>query len=353
MTEMQHAQQKGALTRNRTNVRVAIVVVTAAIAAIGAAIVFTRGGKDEPTADKVAATLRVDGEPNGLAVGGDALWVALNIGLPPQEGKSKLERVNLVSGAVEESVPLEGVLTGTRRRNGSVWVEANEDGRDVKPGRLVEIEWRTGKVLRSIRFDKPPFGFVFQGDLLWVVVGRDPATLVRIDVATGTQIGDPMTISTRRVIGLAFGDRALWAAAAEEGKLVRIDPETGKLEEVDVGDFPVGLVVAGGSVWVANRDGGTVSRVDAATMEVVDTIDVGTYPTWIDAAGGSVWVSNQPDGTVSQIDVATGELVGSPIKISPPSHDEMPAAHIVAADGESVWVSSITERSVSRIDASG
>jgi YVTN family beta-propeller protein len=350
MSEMQHAQQRGANTRNRSVVRVAIVAATIAVAAGGAAIVFTRGGGDAPTADKVVATLRVDGEANGLAVGEDALWVALNT-FPSLEGT--LQRVNLVSGAVEKSVPVHGVLTATRRRNGSVWVEANAGWRDVKPGRLVEIDWRTGEVLRSIRFDNPPFGFVFRGDSLWIVVGRDPATLVRIEAATGEQVGDPITISTQRVIGLAVGEGALWAAAAEEGKLVRIDPERGKLDEVDVGDFPVGLVVAGGSVWVANRDGGTVSRVDAATMEVLDTIDVGTYPTWMDAAGGSVWVSNQPDGTVSQIDVATGELVGSPIKISPPSHDEMPAAHIVAADGESVWVSSITERSVSRIDASG
>jgi YVTN family beta-propeller protein len=349
MTEMQQAPEGRALTRNRSHVRVAIVVATIAIAAIGTAIVFVRGGKNQATADKVVATLRVDGEPNGIAAGEDALWIALNTGPPRLEGK--LQRVNLVSGAVEKSVPLEGVLTLTRRNAGSVWVEVGSDWRDLKPGRLTEIEWRTGKVLRTIPFDKPPFGFVFQGDSLWVVVGRDPAALVRIDTSTGARVGDPITISTRRVIGFAFGEGALWAAAAEEGKLVRIDPETGKLDKVDVGDFPVGLVAAGGSVWVANRDGGTVSRVDAATMEVVDTIDVGTYPTWIDAAGGSVWVSNQPDGTVSQIDVTTGELV-APIKIAPPSHDEMAAAHIVVADDESVWVSSITERSVSRIDAS-
>jgi YVTN family beta-propeller protein len=350
MPELQHTQRKGALTRNSPGVRIVIVVATIAVAAVGAAVVFMRGGsEDEPTAEKVVATLRVDGEPNGIAVGDDALWIALNSGFPTLEGK--LQRVNLVSGAVEKSVPLKGVLTFTQPGDGSVWVEMGSDWRDLKPGRLTEVDWRTGKVLRSIRFDKPPFGFVFQGDFLWVVVGRDPATLVRIDVATGTQVGDPITISARRVIGFAGGEGALWAAAAEEGKLVRIDPRTGKLDEIDVGDFPVGLVAAGGSVWVANRDGGTVSRVDATTLEVVDTIDVGTFPTHIDAAGGSVWVSNQPDGTVSQIDAKTGELVAS-IKIAPPSDDEMPAAHVVAVGGESVWVSSITERSVSRIDTS-
>ena len=351
MTETQQVEHAGAPRRNRSNARMTIVAVTIAVAAIGAAIVFTRGGKDAPTADKVVATLRVNGEPNGLAVGDDALWVALNIGFPAVKGKSKLERVNLVSGAVEESVPLDGILTFTRRRNGSVWVEASGDWRDTKPGWLTEIEWRTGKVLRSIRFDKPPGGFDFQGGSLWVVVGRDPATLVRIDAATGTQVGDPITISTGRAIGLAFGEGFLWAAASEEGKLVRIDPETRNVEEIEVGDFPVGLVVAGGSVWVANRDAESISRVHAATMEVIDTIAVGTYPTWIDAAGGSVWVSNQPDGTVSQIDVSTGELVGS-IKVAPATDGERPAAHNVAASGDSVWVSSMTERSVSRIDAS-
>lgn len=348
MTEIQHTRQEGALTGNRSNVRVAIVVATIAVAVVGAAVVFMRGGEDEPTAEKVVATLRVDGEPNGIAAGEDALWVALTR-FPTLEGR--LQRVNLVSGAVEKSVPVEGVLSLTRRRDESVWVQSSSDWRDLKPGRLTEIEWRTGKVLRSIRFDEIAGSFVFQDDSLWVIVGRDPAALVRIDEATGTQVGDPIRISTGRVIALEVGEGALWATAAEEDKVVRIDPRTGKLDETDVGDYPVGLVVAGGSVWVANRDGGTVSRVDAATMEVVDTIDVGTYPTWIDAAGGSVWVSNQPDGTVSQIDVTTGELVG-PIKIASPSGNDIAAAHIVVADGESVWVSSITERSISRIDAS-
>lgn len=95
MSEMQHAQQREANTRNRSVVRVAIVAATIAVAAVGAAIVFTRGGGDAPTADKVVATLRVDGEANGLAVGEDALWVALNT-FPSLEGT--LQRVNLVSG---------------------------------------------------------------------------------------------------------------------------------------------------------------------------------------------------------------------------------------------------------------
>lgn len=331
----------------RSKARLAVVVATLVVAAAGAIIVFSRGGNHETTTRSVAATLRVAGEPNGVAAGPDALWVALNEGPPALNGR--LDRINLTTGAVERSIPMRGVLSHTRRVGASVWTERLGDFMDTKPGGLLELDWRTGKVLRRISFDRTPFGYDFGAGSLWVVVGRSPATLVRLDPTTGGQLGKEIVLSRERVIGLAFGAGAVWAAAAEDGMLVRVDPGTGTVDRVKVGDFPVGITVANGDVWVANRDGGSVSRVDPERMEVVGTIDAGTYPTWITAAGGSVWVANQDDGTVTRIDAATGDVEGPPIRIAP-SHPGNASAHIVTAYSDSVWVSSITQQSVSRLD---
>jgi len=332
----------------RPKLRLVVVGATLVVAAAGAIAVFSRGGNEETTTKSVAATLRVDGEPNGVAAGPNALWVALNEGAPALNGQ--LERINLATGAVDKSIPMRGVLSETRRFGASVWTEQLGDFMDTKPGALLALDWRTGKIQRRISFDRTPFGYDFGAGSLWVVLGRNPATLVRLDPATGEQVGNKIVLSTQRVIGLAFGAGAVWAAAAEDGLLIRVDPASGRVDKVKVGDFPVGITVANGDVWVANRDGGSVSRVDPEKMQVVDTIDAGTYPTWIAAAGGSVWVANQDDGTVTRIDAATGEVDGPPIRIAP-AHPGNASAHIVAAQQDSVWVSSITQKTVSRLDA--
>jgi YVTN family beta-propeller protein len=51
--------------------------------------------------------------------------------------------------------------------------------------------------------------------------------------------------------------------------------------------------VGAGAVWVTNSGDATVSRIDPATNEVVDTLDVGAAPTGIAVANGFVWVAVQ------------------------------------------------------------
>ena len=77
---------------------------------------------------------------------------------------------------------------------------------------------------------------------------------------------------------------------------------------VDVGLAPTSLVVADGSVWVANSGGRTVSRINAEAGRVVDTIDVGTSPSAIAANADGIWVTNRGDGTLVRLDPSTGEL---------------------------------------------
>jgi YVTN family beta-propeller protein len=345
--EAKHPQTqtgRGGLRSSRA--RLVIVIVTLVVAAVGALVVFTQVGKDDVTTEKVIATLRVNGSPNGLAVGPDALWVALN----DQVGSfdAKLERLNLTSGTVEASVPLRGVLTDTRKVGTSLWTTRLNDWLDRKPGELVELDWDTGQVQGRIAFARTPFRFAVGNGSMWVVVGRNPATLVRIDPETRKAVGAPVTISPNRVIGLEYGLGAIWASEFENGTLVRIDPTSGRSVRVKVGTEPVGIAIVDGYVWVANRESGTVSRVDPKRMQVVDTVDAGTYPTWISAAGDSLWVSNQGDGTLTRIDPQTARTIGPPIKIADPV--EVGAAHVQAVSRDSLWVASISARTLSRID---
>ncbi len=60
---------------------------------------------------------------------------------------------------------------------------------------------------------------------------------------------------------------------------------------VPVGADPDAITLGAGSVWVANLDDETVSRVDPATMTAVRTLPVGGPPDGIAAAGGAIWVA--------------------------------------------------------------
>ena len=158
--------------------RIAVVALTLVLALAGALFVFTRSDGETVTTDGVAAVLSVDGIPNGIAAGSDAVWVALVDTFARPGGK--LVRLNLASGAVERTVPVTGVLSFTKRIGGSVWT-VSYDRNDSGPGESLEVDWATGKVLHRLPFDRPVLGFDGGGGALWFVVGRSPATLVRLD----------------------------------------------------------------------------------------------------------------------------------------------------------------------------
>lgn len=77
---------------------------------------------------------------------------------------------------------------------------------------------------------------------------------------------------------------------------------------IDVGTTPMSLADGAGSVWAANKDGGSVSRIDPGTNRVVATIQVGGQPWGLAFDGRSLWVGNYAQGTVTRIDPRTNRV---------------------------------------------
>jgi YVTN family beta-propeller protein len=72
-----------------------------------------------------------------------------------------------------------------------------------------------------------------------------------------------------------------------------IDPRTNKLvASIPVGKTPAAIASGFGSIWVANQDENTITRIDATTRKVTDVIG-GITGTAVDiaAGSGSVWVT--------------------------------------------------------------
>jgi YVTN family beta-propeller protein len=83
---------------------------------------------------------------------------------------------------------------------------------------------------------------------------------------------------------------------------------------VPVGDFPTRAVFAAddSGIWVANRDGDTITVVDNTPgFPVTGTIAVGQQPyeMVVNAAGTELWVSNFQDSNVGVVDLASGVML--------------------------------------------
>jgi sugar lactone lactonase YvrE len=108
---------------------------------------------------------------------------------------------------------------------------------------------------------------------------------------TPIEVGGP-------VHGLAFAAGTLWVLS---GGAVREQPYPA-LRRVDlhdrlvrttirVGNGPVAVVAAAGSIWAASGSDGTLSRVDPRQERVVATIELGARPTALAADRHGVWVA--------------------------------------------------------------
>ena len=107
---------------------------------------------------------------------------------------------------------------------------------------------------------------------------------------------------------------------------------------VGVGTRPSAIAYGSGSLWVANLDDQTVSRVDPIKLHTLRTLSVPAPPTDIAAAGGRVWVvSSAPTAhsvTVSRID-AQFNAIGRAVRIG----NVVPGSTAaVEARGASLWV---------------
>ena len=66
------------------------------------------------------------------------------------------------------------------------------------------------------------------------------------------------------------------------------------VQTIRLGRYPTAVAWGLGSVWVANNEDGTISRVDPLRGRVVATIPVGPRPTAIAVGAGGVWVAVHP-----------------------------------------------------------
>ncbi len=215
--------------------------------------------------------------------------------------------------------------------------------------------------------------------------GRD-GTLSRIDVAEGRLDGAPLELE-KGLSGVTVGAGSVWVSSPRAREVLRIDGDTGRIEDraevhmrpgaivfggerVWVADLdgggvsaidvrsgrilkrgiaprqaPLRLAVGAGGVWVSSAATGTVSRIGLKTMLTGTPVLAGRTPSGITVGGGVVWVADTRSDAVRRVDSATGALLGAPIEVG-----RQPGG--IASGTDVVWVANRADGSVSRIDIS-
>ena len=164
----------------------------------------------------------------------------------------------------------------------------------------------------------------------------DGLTVVDVDAPTALLLG-------REVGNLGVTTKFVWAATSQG--LVRLDPKTMKVDEID--EVPrFGLAADNQALWMTDFASGDTSRLDPATATQTASVQLSGNPESIAVFGDSVWVAQHRGGSVTRLAEPSGKIeavieVGAIGSGGP---------HGIAADKTGVWVGVHNKQSVVRID---
>jgi len=189
---------------------------------------------------------------------------------------------------------------GVAARGTTLWVGV------YKPGRLVAVDARTGRITRSIRVGPTACHVALASSAAFVALDR-PGNVVRIDLRSGRRRVAPVGPGAFDVVR-AYG--VVWAVSFEAGTVTMLDPRTGAVERVlHVGEFPAGVAACGGRLWVGHGRASTVlSAIDPSTLRVRRIAVGANEPRRPRCIGGVLWVAT-PDSLL-QLEPSSGRVLG-------------------------------------------
>jgi ABC-type transport system substrate-binding protein len=300
----------------------------------------------------------------------------------PARGRSLGRRRTRLLLAATGIVAAAGIAAGLLSTRGAS--RAGTVATLTTPNSVAVIDSRNGRFVSDVPIHDSADALAYGYRAMWATTDGG---VRRINVSTHQVTDIPVAPNY-----LAIGAGAAWVSVGGEPKIVRIDPTYGtRTIKLRTNDFPAdwggtdtpgGLVVADGSLWVA-QGARFVRRINPATGKVEATItvlgaehlaadDSAVYVdglgqvqridpvtntvawkapavqseiTSIAAAGGFVWLTTSADNGVIKLSADTGQPVGTSIPISGG------AEKVVAGDG-AVWVSNERAGTVTRIDTS-
>ena len=131
--------------------------------------------------------------------------------------------------------------------------------------------------------------------------------LLRIDPATNALAGEPIQAG-KSADGVAAGGGAVWVVDRQGGAIKRIDPANGDILKSIPAGRPSGVATGNGvdEVWFITVD--TASRIDPITNDVDQSVQLSGQAKDITAGEGFVWVSGIDVFKLDRIEPTTGAV---------------------------------------------
>ncbi len=103
--------------------------------------------------------------------------------------------------------------------------------------------------------------------------------------------------------GIAASGDTVWIADPQNSTITRIDAKSRRsIASIPVGGTPIALTVYQDDLWVADNAAGKIEQISRQTNTSVREIPVGHNPSALAGGFGFIWVANQGDGTVTRVD---------------------------------------------------
>jgi serine/threonine protein kinase/streptogramin lyase len=264
---------------------------------------------------------------------------------------NSVARIDSNSDAFDEVVRVGEDPTGiTVGEDGDVWV-INQGDSTVN-----RIDPETGDVTPAKSTLGIPTGIAAGEGAVWITNGfgsQSGTQVVKVD-PTDDSVEIAFPSDDAKAIMVAFG--SIWLADAHRDRVLRYDPEDPSAEPTVIpvdddavaDEAPRALAMGSGAaegIWVVNQLGDTVVRIDPEANEVADRIQVDA-PTAVAANDSGVWVTSETLDRVHHLDPVEGRAIRTYQAAN--GVPDGPTAIAIAPSG--VWVGSDLDTTVARID---
>jgi streptogramin lyase len=249
-----------------------------AVSAFGSVWVANDGGtlvRIDPKTNRVIRRIRVGAGACSLAASDNALWIAnYKRGLIRVTPRARVKRISV------GSIPFD-VLVAYKR----IWVTA------WGGGQLAVVDPQTLQVIRRVDVGPRPVGLIASNGTVWVGFGREATAIARVNPQTFRV--DRMDVGVRAPGWFVAGTKDLWIQA-NDGDLVHLDPVGLRvLAHLHVGrTLAQGAAAPDGTIWMPDKEQGVVYRIDPGRQRVLSSFPAGPGAYAALRAYGSMWVTS-------------------------------------------------------------
>lgn len=296
-----------------------------------------------PETGKIVKQIHVSGGPATIAASGGEIWTG-------DINNNSITEIDANTNTVADVVSIGRTVLGVAVSPGAVWVATPATG--SSGDELTEVNLGAGRNLSEIDVPALPSGVAASGSTVWLTC-VNAGLVVRVGMGSLQIAGEypvgqgpsHVAVSGNQVWVTNLDDNTVTVFALSQLNRLRLtdgDSAAGSVEQITVGNDPVGVDGGSGSVWVANANDGTVSQINPLSGRVVRTVAVGGHDRTVGVGDGAVWAVSDDKHQLVRIDPADGKVTGRA--------GILPFAEGVAFTSGSVWVPSGSKNVVERIN---